>query len=107
MEPKGWIATRRSGAGAVGAALVSLALDLTACGGVTAIATQPSQVRDTGGMDWTYLLDPANGGPGEPPGYQQVLADMRANPKQPKPKRTSSRTKKPAVFPSAKHASID
>ena len=59
------------------------------------------------GMDWTYLLDPANGGPGEPPGYQQVLADMRANPKQPKPKRTSSRTAKPAVFPSAKHASID
>ena len=58
-------------------------------------------------MDWTYLLDPANGGPGEPPGYQQVLADMRANPKQPKPKRAKSRTTKPAVFPSAKHASID
>ena len=62
-------------------------------------------------MDWQYLLDPANGGPGEPPGYQELLADMRANPKQPKPKpkpkRTSSRTKKSAVFPSAKHASID
>jgi hypothetical protein len=58
-------------------------------------------------MDWQRLLDPANGGPGESPGYQQVLADMRANPKQPKPKRASSRTTKPAVFPSAKHASID
>ena len=58
-------------------------------------------------MDWTYLLDPANGGPGEPPGYQQVLADMRANPKQPKPKHPRSRTAKPAVFPSVKHASID
>ena len=41
-------------------------------------------------MDWAYLLDPANGGPGEPPGYQQVLAEMRAKPKQPKPKRTST-----------------
>ena len=58
-------------------------------------------------MDWTYLLDPANGGPGEPPDRAQVLAEMRANPKQPKPKRTKSRTTKPAVFPSAKHASID
>ena len=60
-------------------------------------------------MDWTYLLDPANGGPGDCPGYQELLAEMRANPKQPKqkPKRTSSRTKKPAAFPSAKHASID
>jgi hypothetical protein len=58
-------------------------------------------------MNWSYLLDPANGGPGEAPGYRQVLADMRANPKQPKPKRASSRTTKPAVFPSAKHASID
>ena len=58
-------------------------------------------------MDWTYLLDPANGGPGEPPGREQLLADMRANPKQPKPKRAKSRTTKPAVFPSAKHASID
>jgi len=69
--------------------------------------TQPSQVRDTGAMDWTRLLLPEHGGPGESPGYQQVLADMRANPKQPKPKRASSRTTKPAVFPSAKHASID
>ena len=58
-------------------------------------------------MDWAYLLDPANGGPGETPGYQQLLAEMRAKPKQPKPKRTKSRTAKPAVFPSAKHASID
>ena len=58
-------------------------------------------------MDWTYLLDHANGGPGEPPGYQQLLAEMLANPKQPKPKRTKSRTAKPAAFPSAKHASID
>ena len=37
-------------------------------------------------MDWAYLLDPANGGPGETPGYQQLLVDMRANPKQPKTK---------------------
>jgi hypothetical protein len=58
-------------------------------------------------MDWTRLLDPANGGPGEPPGYRETLAKVAATPKQPKPKRTSSRTKKPAVFPSAKHASID
>ena len=58
-------------------------------------------------MDWAYLLDPANGGPGETPGYQQLLAEMLANPKQPKPKRTKSRTAKPAVFPSAKHASVD
>jgi hypothetical protein len=58
-------------------------------------------------MDWTYLLDPANGGPGEPPGYRETLAKVAATPKQPKPKRSSSRTTKPAVFPSAKHASID
>ena len=58
-------------------------------------------------MDWTYLLAPANGGPGEPPGRDLVLDEMRAKPKQPKPKRTKSRTAKPAVFPSAKHASID
>jgi hypothetical protein len=58
-------------------------------------------------MDWTRLLDPANGGPGEPPGYRETLAKVAATPKQPKPKRTSSRTKKPAVLPSVKHASID
>jgi hypothetical protein len=58
-------------------------------------------------MDWAYLLDPANGGPGEPPGYRETLVKVAANPKQPKPKRASSRTTKPAVFPSAKHASID
>ena len=60
-------------------------------------------------MDWAYLLDPANGGPGEPPGREKLLADMRANPKQPKPKpkRSRSRTAKPAAFPSAKHASVD
>jgi hypothetical protein len=31
-------------------------------------------------MDWTFLLDPANGGPGEAPGYQETLARMKAQP---------------------------
>jgi hypothetical protein len=31
-------------------------------------------------VNWTALLDPANGGPGEPPGYRETLAAIRLNP---------------------------
>ena len=31
-------------------------------------------------MDWTALLDPANGGPGEAPGYRETLARLEEQP---------------------------
>jgi hypothetical protein len=56
-------------------------------------------------MDWTRLLDPANGGPGEPPGYRETLAKVAANPKQPRSKKGAR--SKPSTFPSLKHAAQD
>ena len=56
-------------------------------------------------MDWTRLLDPANGGPGEPPGYRETLAKMAATPKQPRSKKGSR--SKPSTFPALKHAAQD
>ena len=31
-------------------------------------------------MNWTALLDPANGGPGEAPGYRETLARLEEQP---------------------------
>lgn len=42
-------------------------------------------------MDWAKALDPKNGGPGESPGYQETLADIRANPPAPRPKKKGKR----------------
>ena len=56
-------------------------------------------------MNWTYLLDPANGGPGEPPGYKETLAKMAATPKQPRSKKGTR--SKPSIFPALKHAAQD
>ena len=56
-------------------------------------------------MDWSYLLDPANGGPGEPPGYKETLAKMAVTPKQPRSKKGSR--SKPSTFPALKHAAQD
>lgn len=41
-------------------------------------------------LNWTQLLDPANGGPGEPPGYQETVSELRNNPRV----RVSSDTRK-------------
>ena len=65
-----------------------------------AMAAQPSQVRDTGAMNWTYLLDLANGGPGEPPGYAATVASLRSNPPTRQPSKRKD-SKKGAVKPPA------
>jgi len=59
-------------------------------------------------LDWTKLLDPANGGPGEPPGYREAFEAAKAAPPKEKKRASSKRAKpKPNRFPSAKHASQD
>ena len=52
--------------------------------------------------DWTALLAAANL---EAPGYQETLADMRANPKPNKkaPARGKGNKGRGSLFPSAKH----
>jgi hypothetical protein len=57
-------------------------------------------------MNWTALLDPANGGPGEAPGYRETLAAIRLDPyaraaRKPKPEA------KPARFPGLKHGASE
>ena len=53
--------------------------------------------------DWTHLLDPANGGPGEAPGYQETIEQLRNNPWR-NPKRRVSRTKDTrGRYPGLKH----
>jgi hypothetical protein len=56
-------------------------------------------------MDWQRLLDPANGGPGESPGYRETMEAIAANPKQPRSKKGAR--SKPSTFPSLKHAAQD
>jgi hypothetical protein len=56
-------------------------------------------------MNWTQLLDPANGGPGESPGYQEALAAIRAKPYARAVRKAKGKAeKKPVQFPALKHA---
>lgn len=45
-------------------------------------------------MDWSKALDPANGGPGESPGYQETVQRIRERgPRQKKKKKPSKKTR--------------
>ena len=55
-------------------------------------------------MDWTRLLDPANGGPGESPGYKETVASLRTDPPPAKRQSKSSSKTKAAHFPALKHS---
>jgi len=56
-------------------------------------------------LDWTKLLDPANGGPGEAPGYQETLAALQATPYARAARKAKGKAKKrPAQFPALKHS---
>jgi hypothetical protein len=48
-------------------------------------------------MNWTALLDPANGGPGESPGYRETLAAIRAKPYVPKGQRSIDKSSTPCA----------
>jgi len=53
--------------------------------------------------DWARLLNPANGGPGEAPGYQDTIDQLRNNPWG-NPQRRASRTKDTRDrYPGLKH----
>jgi hypothetical protein len=48
-------------------------------------------------MNWSSLLDPANGGPGESPGYRETLAAIRAKPYVPKGQRSIDKSSTPCA----------
>jgi hypothetical protein len=58
-------------------------------------------------MNWTDLLDPANGGPGEAPGYRETIESLRVDPPARRAKRKAAAKSKPAHFTSLKHGATD
>jgi hypothetical protein len=56
-------------------------------------------------MNWTALLDPANGGPGEAPGYRETLAAIRDRPYARAARKAKAKPEaKPVRFPGMKHS---